>query len=152
MQYSEVYRRSISDPEAFWAELADDIPWFVAPQSTLSNDANGVARWFADGTLNTCYCALDYHVQQGRGDQTALIYDSPVTNTVTRYRYAELTDWTARVAGGLVELGVSKGDVVIIYMPDGAGDGGCNVGVRANWRGALGCVRWFCRRRTCHAH
>ena len=67
--------------------------------------------------LNTCYCAVDYHVEQGRGDQTALIYDSPVTDTVASYSYSQLKEWTARVAGGLRELGVAKGDVVIIYMP-----------------------------------
>ena len=106
MQYSQVYRRSITDPEAFWAECANDIPWYTVPRNILSKDANNVSRWFADGTLNTCFCAIDYHVEQGRGDQTALIFDSPVTNTVARYSYAELMDWTARVAGGLVELGV----------------------------------------------
>ena len=83
----------------------------------MSNDANGVARWFTDGQLNTCYCAIDYHVEQGRGEQTALIYDSPVTNTVATYTYSQVKEWTARVAGGLRALGVAKGDVVIIYMP-----------------------------------
>ena len=117
MQYQDLYRRSISDPEGFWAERANDIPWYVPPQTTLSNDANGVARWFTDGQLNTCYCAIDYHVEQGRGEQTALIYDSPVTNTVATYTYSQVKEWTARVAGGLRALGVAKGDVVIIYMP-----------------------------------
>ena len=117
MQYQDLYRRSITDPEGFWAERANDIPWYVKPQTTLSNDANGVARWYADGQVNTCYCAVDYHVEQGRGDQTALIYDSPVTDTVASYSYSQLKEWTARVAGGLRELGVAKGDVVIIYMP-----------------------------------
>ncbi|MEC7554613.1 MAG: propionyl-CoA synthetase [Pseudomonadota bacterium] len=117
MHYQDLYRRSITDPEGFWAERANNIPWYVKPQTTLSNDANGVARWYADGQLNTCYCAVDYHVEQGRGDQTALIYDSPVTDTVASYSYSQLKEWTARVAGGLRELGVAKGDVVIIYMP-----------------------------------
>ena len=117
MHYQDLYRRSITDPEGFWAERANDIPWYVKPQTTLSNDANGVARWYAEGQLNTCYCAVDYHVEQGRGDQTALIYDSPVTDTVASYSYSQLKEWTARVAGGLRELGVAKGDVVIIYMP-----------------------------------
>ena len=117
MHYQDLYRRSITDPEGFWAERANDIPWYVKPQTTLSNDANGVARWYADGLVNTCYCAVDYHVEQGRGDQTALIYDSPVTDTVASYSYSQLKEWTARVAGGLRELGVAKGDVVIIYMP-----------------------------------
>ena len=117
MHYQDLYRRSITDPEGFWAERANDIPWYVKPQTTLSNDANGVARWYADGQVNTCYCAVDFHVEQGRGDQTALIYDSPVTDTVASYSYSQLKEWTARVAGGLRELGVAKGDVVIIYMP-----------------------------------
>ena len=117
MHYQDLYRRSIIDPEGFWAERANDIPWYVKPQTTLSNDANGVARWYADGQVNTCYCAVDYHVEQGRGEQTALIYDSPVTDTVASYSYSQLKEWTARVAGGLRELGVAKGDVVIIYMP-----------------------------------
>ena len=117
MHYQDLYRRSTTDPEGFWAERANDIPWYVKPQTTLSNDANGVARWYADGQVNTCYCAVDYHVEQGRGDQTALIYDSPVTDTVASYSYSQLKEWTARVAGGLRELGVAKGDVVIIYMP-----------------------------------
>ena len=117
MHYQDLYRRSIADPEGFWAERANDIPWYVKPRTTLSNDANGVARWYAEGQLNTCYCAVDYHVEQGRGDQTALIYDSPVTDTVASYSYSQLKEWTARVAGGLRELGVAKGDVVIIYMP-----------------------------------
>lgn len=117
MHYQDLYRRSITDPEGFWAERANDIPWYVKPQTTLSNDVNGVARWYADGQVNTCYCAVDYHVEQGRGDQTALIYDSPVTDTVASYSYSQLKEWTARVAGGLRELGVAKGDVVIIYMP-----------------------------------
>ena len=101
MRYPDVYSRSVAEPEQFWAERADDIPWYSSPKNTLSTDANGVARWFADGKLNTCYCAVDYHVQQGRGDQTAVIYDSPVTDSVSRYSYAELMAWTARVAGGL---------------------------------------------------
>ena len=117
MHYQDLYRRSIIDPEGFWAERANDISWYVKPQTTLSNDANGVARWYADGQVNTCYCAVDYHVEQGRGEQTALIYDSPVTDTVASYSYSQLKEWTARVAGGLRELGVAKGDVVIIYMP-----------------------------------
>lgn len=117
MHYQDLYRRSITDPKGFWAERANDIPWYVKPQTILSNDANGVARWYADGQVNTCYCAVDYHVEQGRGDQTALIYDSPVTDTVASYSYSQLKEWTARVAGGLRELGVAKGDVVIIYMP-----------------------------------
>jgi acyl-coenzyme A synthetase/AMP-(fatty) acid ligase len=115
--YAQVYQRSLTEPEAFWAEQAEEIPWIKTPTKVLDKDQNDVWRWFADGELNSCYVALDHHVEQGRGEQTALIYDSPVTNTVAHYTYSEMRDWTARVAGGLQDLGVTKGDVVIIYMP-----------------------------------
>jgi acyl-coenzyme A synthetase/AMP-(fatty) acid ligase len=117
MNYASEYRRSIDDPEDFWREKARDIAWFEFPKTILDQDANGAWRWFRGGKLNTCWLALDRHVEQGRGDQTALIYDSPVTNTVRRYSFSELRDWVARVAGGLTALGVTKGDRVIIYMP-----------------------------------
>ena len=93
------------------------LEWFKFPQQILSLDADGVGYWFADGEMNTAYMALDHHVKNGRGKQTALIYDSPVTNTKARYTYAELTDAVARTAGMLAGLGVVKGDRVIIYMP-----------------------------------
>ena len=115
--YAEVYARSLADPEGFWAEQASNIPWHIPPQTILDQDENGVWRWFSDGELNSCYVALDQHVAQGRGGQTALIYDSPVTNTVEQFTYEQLLEKTAAIAGGLVELGVAKGDVVIIYMP-----------------------------------
>lgn len=115
--YAEVYARSLADPQGFWAEQASNIPWMTAPQTILDQDANGVWRWFADGVMNTCYVALDQHVAQGRGDQTALIYDSPVTATTEHFSYSQLLHKTATIAGGLSELGVLKGDVVIIYMP-----------------------------------
>jgi acyl-coenzyme A synthetase/AMP-(fatty) acid ligase len=117
MNYASEYRRSIDDPENFWREKARDIAWFEFPKTILDQDANGAWRWFRGGKLNTCWLALDRHVEQGRGDQTALIYDSPVTNSVRRYSFSELRDWVARVAGGLTALGVTKGDRVIIYMP-----------------------------------
>jgi acyl-coenzyme A synthetase/AMP-(fatty) acid ligase len=117
MNYASEYRRSIDDPEGFWREKARDIAWFDFPKTILDQDANGAWRWFRGGKLNSCWLALDRHVEQGRGGQTALIYDSPVTNTVRRYSFSELRDWVARVAGGLTTLGVTKGDRVIIYMP-----------------------------------
>jgi acyl-coenzyme A synthetase/AMP-(fatty) acid ligase len=117
MNYASEYRRSIDDPEGFWREKARDIPWFEFPKTILDRDPNGAWRWFRGGKLNSCWLALDRHVEQGRGDQTALIYDSPVTNTIRRYSFTELRDWVARVAGGLAALGVTKGDRVIIYMP-----------------------------------
>nr|WP_067293659.1 propionyl-CoA synthetase [Marinobacterium profundum] len=117
MTYQAEYARSIDNPQAFWSDKAAALKWFKAPQQILSRDENGVDRWFADGELNTCYLALDIHVEQGRGDQTALIFDSPVTGTQKRYSYTELRDQVARFAGVLSAQGVVKGDRVLIYMP-----------------------------------
>lgn len=105
------------DPEGFWQAQAKQLDWFTFPQTILSKDDNGIERWFADGTMNTAYMALDAHVEKGRGEQTALIYDSPVTNKKTTYTYAALRDYVAKVAGMLAGLGVEKGDRVVIYMP-----------------------------------
>ena len=115
--YARVYNRSLSDPEGFWADQAAGIPWIVAPENILDRDQNGVWRWFSDGVLNSCYVALDQHVAAGRGDQPALIYDSPVTGEIEHFTYAQLLQKTAIIAGGLVDLGVAKGDLVVIYMP-----------------------------------
>ncbi|WP_447733275.1 propionyl-CoA synthetase [Pseudomonas shirazensis] len=117
MTYQHSYARSISDPVAFWAEQADQLAWYHKPRQTLINNTDGSHCWFADGRLNSCYLALDYQIEQGRGEQTALIYDSPVTATQQRFSYLELRDEVARLAGLLRELGVRKGDGVVIYMP-----------------------------------
>jgi acyl-coenzyme A synthetase/AMP-(fatty) acid ligase len=117
MTYESTYQDSISNPEKFWAERAREIDWFEQPQQILSTDAHGLYRWYAGGKLNTCYLALDRHVANGRGDQTALIYDSPATQQRSRYTYRELLDETARMAGALASMGVGQGDRVIIYMP-----------------------------------
>lgn len=115
--YEQEYRESIDHPEAFWRKKAELLPWFKAPQKILSTDENGIQRWFADGEMNTAYMALDHHVAEGRGDQTALIYDSPVTNQKSTYSYQQLTEAVALFAGALKNLGVCKGDRVVIYMP-----------------------------------
>jgi propionyl-CoA synthetase len=117
MSYKAEYQRSMKDPEGFWRTQAEDLDWFRFPQQTLTHDADGVGYWFADGEMNTAYMALDHHVKNGRGGQLALIYDSPVTGTKAKYTYTELTDAVARTAGMLADLGVVKGDRVIIYMP-----------------------------------
>ena len=117
MSYIEEYKKSIDTPEAFWGEKAEAIEWFKKPQTILSKDENGIDRWFADGEMNTAYLALDYHVESGRGDQDALIYDSPVTETKQRYTYSELRDEVAKFAGVLKAQGVEKGDRVVVYMP-----------------------------------
>ncbi|SFG37856.1 propionyl-CoA synthetase [Neptunomonas qingdaonensis] len=117
MSYQAEYNKSIETPELFWGEKAEDIHWYKKPQKILSEDENGISRWFADGELNTAYLALDFHVENGRADQDALIFDSPVTDTKIRYTYKELRDEVAKFAGILKAQGVAKGDRVVIYMP-----------------------------------
>jgi propionyl-CoA synthetase len=116
VSYAEVYKRSLDDPEGFWREAAQDIDWYVEPTQILDNSNPPFVRWFKGGELNTSYNALDRHVD-ARGDQLALVYDSPVTDTIQRFTYRELRDDVARFAGALVSLGVTKGDRVVIYMP-----------------------------------
>ena len=117
MTYQSEFEHSIDKPIEFWKQQAESIDWYKFPTDILSKDSNGNDCWFADGELNTAYLALDYHVDNGRGDQLALIYDSPVTNTIEQFTYRELRDKVAIFAGALTELGVVKGDRVIIYMP-----------------------------------
>ncbi|MFA7398862.1 MAG: AMP-binding protein, partial [Sideroxydans sp.] len=117
MSYQTEYDRSMKDPAGFWGDQAKALEWFKTPQTILTTDADGIGHWFGDGEMNTAYMALDHHVKNGRGEQTAIIYDSPVTDTKRKYTYAELTDEVARTAGMLADLGVVKGDRVIIYMP-----------------------------------
>ncbi len=115
-EYRDVFRASLADPTAFWAQAAQAVTWTRAPQRILDDDNPPFYRWFADGELNTCANALDRHIPE-RGDQTALIYDSPVTGSKRSYTYRELLDETARFAGALRELGVGAGDRVVLYMP-----------------------------------
>ena len=117
MTYKELYRYSINEKEKFWAEQARQLKWFKDPSNILSKDEKGFDRWFADGEMNTCYLCLDHQIEQGRGEQAALIYDSPVTGTVKKYTYSDLRDAVAKFAGGLQSLGIAKGDTVVIYMP-----------------------------------
>jgi propionyl-CoA synthetase len=115
--YRELFNASIADPEAFWADAARAVTWTREPQRVLDDSNPPFYRWFPDGELNTCANALDRHVDGGRADQAALIYDSPVTGSQSTYTYRELLDETARFAGVLRGLGVTKGDRVVIYMP-----------------------------------
>jgi propionyl-CoA synthetase len=116
-RYEETYRRALERPEEFWAEAAEAIDWEKRWDRVLDDSRPPFYRWFAGGRLNTCWNALDRHVAAGRGERIALIYDSPVTNTIARFTYRELRDRTARFAGVLAGLGVKKGDRVLIYMP-----------------------------------
>ena len=115
--YDEVYQRARRDPEGFWAAAAEDIHWDRRWDRVLDATRPPYYRWFPGGRLNTCYNALDVHVDRGRGKQLALIYDSPVTQTVRSFTYFELRDQVARFAGALRRQGVAQGDRVIIYMP-----------------------------------
>lgn len=115
--YLETYQRSLEDPESFWLDAAKDIDWDNSPTKILDDQNTPFYQWYSDGKLNTCFNALDRHVDNGRADQIALIYDSPVTDVIKRYSYRELRDHTAKVAGVLTQHGVVKGDRVIIYMP-----------------------------------
>ncbi|MGH3637467.1 MAG: acetyl-coenzyme A synthetase N-terminal domain-containing protein, partial [Mycobacterium sp.] len=115
--YRELFDASIEDACTFWADAARAVTWTRPPRRILDDSTPPFFRWFPDAELNTCANALDRHVADGRGEQAALIYDSPVTGTKRTYTYRELLDETARFAGALRELGVEKGDRVVIYMP-----------------------------------
>ncbi len=116
MSYQTEYQAACQHPQQFWAEKANRLAWYKKPGQILHIKGEQY-QWFADGELNTAYLALDYHVEQGRGDQLALIYDSPVTNSKQQFSYKQLTDDVALFAGVLKARGVEKGDRVVIYMP-----------------------------------
>ncbi|WP_433470619.1 propionyl-CoA synthetase [Saccharomonospora azurea] len=115
--YREQYRRSLDDPEAFWLDAARAVDWVRPPTVALDDTAAPLYRWFPDGQLNTAANALDRHVDAGRGEQDALVWDSPVTGGSARYSYRRLRDEVATLAGALRSLGVDKGDRVVIYLP-----------------------------------
>jgi propionyl-CoA synthetase len=115
--YDEVFARSMRDPEGFWGAAAEDIYWERRWDRVLDDSRKPFYRWFVGATLNTCYNALDLHIDRGRGKQRALIYDSPVTNTTRTFTYRELRDEVAGCAGALRAQGLRKGDRVILYMP-----------------------------------
>jgi propionyl-CoA synthetase len=115
--HNDVYRRSLADPEGFWGEAAEAIDWSRKWDNVLDQSNSPFTRWFAGAELNTCFNALDRHVEGGRAEQTALIYDSAVTATIQKFTYRELLERTARFAGGLQARGVGRGDRVVIYMP-----------------------------------
>jgi propionyl-CoA synthetase len=117
MKYNDLYKNSIDNPELFWKEQATNFKWFIEPKSCLSEDKNGYPSWFADGELNACYLALDKHIEDGFGEQIAIIYDSPVTQNIKKYTYNEVKTEVAKLAGGLLSLGIKKGETAVIYMP-----------------------------------
>ena len=117
MNYDDFYSQSIANPEEFWAAQANEIDWFTKPTQILSTDETGYPQWYRDGILNACYLALDKHINDGFGEQIAMIYDSPVTQTVKKYTFHEVKSEVARLAGGLLSLGLKKGNTAVIYMP-----------------------------------
>jgi propionyl-CoA synthetase len=115
--YNQAFEQSIKDPDGFWGEVAENCHWYKKWDKVLDDSKKPFFRWFSGGQLNTCFNALDVHIENGLGDQPALIYDSPVTNTVKKYSYTELRDEVAKFSGALTAQGVKKGDPVVIYMP-----------------------------------
>ena len=115
--YADTFRRSIEDPEGFWGEQAGAVDWIKKPQQVLDDSNAPFYRWFPGATLNTCFNALDRHVAAGRGEQAAIVYDSPVAEAKRTLTYAQLTEQTAAFAGVLRGLGVGRGDRVVVYMP-----------------------------------
>ncbi len=116
-RYDAVYKRSLEDPEGFWGEAAEAVHWYRRWDKVLDDSRPPFTRWFTGGLTNTCYNALDRHVEGGRAEQPAIVYDSPVTGTVKTFTYRALRDEVARFAGVLAANGVAKGDRVLIYMP-----------------------------------
>ncbi|MBW3099150.1 propionyl-CoA synthetase [Pseudohoeflea coraliihabitans] len=115
--YRQAYENWKSDPEGFWRKAAEAIDWFEAPQRIFDGQAGAYGRWFPDATTNTCFNCVDRHVRDGRGDQAALIHDSPVTGSQRSISFHELLGEVSALAAGMKELGIGKGDRVIIYMP-----------------------------------
>jgi propionyl-CoA synthetase len=116
-EYDDVFRASVEDPERFWLEAAAGIDWTRRPTRALDDSRPPFARWFPDGELNVCHNALDRHVDAGRGDQPALVHDSPVTASQRTFTYRQLRDEVAAFAGVLAGLGVGRGDRVVVYLP-----------------------------------
>lgn len=117
MKYTDFYKESIEQPVSFWAKQAAQLAWYKQPEKILSTNEFGYPQWFVDGSLNACYLALDKHIEDGFGDQTAIIYDSPVTQTVESFSYQSVKTEVAKLAGGLQSLGLKSGDTAVIYMP-----------------------------------
>ncbi len=117
MSYADIYQAWKADPEGFWMRAAQEIEWHQFPSRALFDENAPLYEWFNDGLVNTCWNAVDRHVEHGRGNQVALIHDSPVTHSTHEITYAELRDRVASLAGALRAKGIEKGDRVIIYMP-----------------------------------
>lgn len=149
--YHEIYTEAQQDPEGFWLEQAKRLEWFKQPTIGAAVKKNGLADWFPDGEINASYLALDAQINAGRGDQDALIYDSPVTGSLQKYTFNELKDEVAKFAGVIQSMGVEKGDRHYLHAYDTPG-GDCDAGVRPRWRDSFGGIWRFCRARVGHSH
>ena len=116
-KFDEIYQKSINNPEEFWKNASENVFWFKKPTKILNKSNPPFYKWYEDGVTNTCYNALDIHIDRGKGDKTALIYDSPITGNKSNFTYKELKSKVSKFAGALKDQGINKGDRVIIYMP-----------------------------------
>lgn len=115
--YDQLFKESIDEKETFWKKQSQNIKWFKEPETILSKDENGYPLWFEDGQLNMSYLCIDKHIEDGFGEETAVIFDSPVTNQKQKFTYNEVKEQVSKLAGGLVSLGLEKGDTAVVYMP-----------------------------------
>ncbi|CAG5093818.1 Similar to ACSS3: Acyl-CoA synthetase short-chain family member 3, partial [Cotesia congregata] len=115
--YDKIFRKSIENPEEFWAEVGEEVEWSKYWDKVLDNSNEPFTKWYVGGEINACHNAVDRHVKAGYGKKVALIHDSPLTSTIRKVTYDELLEKTSRLAGALANMGVQKGDRVLIYMP-----------------------------------
>jgi propionyl-CoA synthetase len=142
--YVEAFESSVKTPDIFWAKAAEDLHWYKKWDKVLDDSKKPFYRWFTGGIVNTCYNALDYHVENGRADQVALIYDSPVTDTIKKYTYAELRDEVAIFAGALAARGVVKRRQGADLHAYDCGSSHRHAGLRTSRRGSFRCFRRVC--------
>jgi len=117
VKYLDIYKDSINNKEKFWQNISEEIFWYKKPTTILNSSNPPFYKWFEDGVTNTCYNAVDYHIERGRGDRLAIIYDSPITGAKKTYTFTQLKEQVAKFAGALKNLGLKKGERAIIYMP-----------------------------------
>jgi len=149
--YEIAYPQSIEDPDTFWAKAAEDCHWYKKWDKVLDDSNKPFYRWFTGGETNTCYNAVDYHIDNGRGEQDAIIYDSPVTDTIKKYTYIQLRDEVAGFAGALAPGGRQRRSGAYLHADDSGGRFR-HAGLRAHRCRTFGCVRRFCRQGTGRAH
>jgi len=148
-KFDERFRKSIEDPEGFWGEAAEAVTWYKKWDKVLDAANPPFYRWFTGGELNTCYNALDRHVESGRADQTALIYDSPVTKTIQKFTYRELLDTVSALRRGLEKPRSKQRGYHSYLYADDTGSSGRNARLRPSWRSPFSCIWWICPARTC---